>query len=124
MSVADIHRQIKEVYSTEAMSDNKVQKWVRELKDGRTNIHDEERSGRHSVITDNLMQAVETKIQILLSVGSQTSNNGTQSEDIALALNFLIRYEEGDYKLSRIVSGDEKWAFFITPDSKQQSMEG
>ncbi|GFX55028.1 mariner Mos1 transposase [Trichonephila clavipes] len=61
MSAADIHRQIAEFYGTEAMSDNKVRKWVRKFKDGRTNIHDEERSGRPSVITDGLMQVVETK---------------------------------------------------------------
>ncbi|GFW35226.1 HTH_48 domain-containing protein [Trichonephila clavipes] len=62
MSDADIHRQITEVYGTEAMSDSKVRKWVRKFKDGRTNIHDEEHSSRPSVITDDLMQAVETKI--------------------------------------------------------------
>ncbi|GFY19679.1 HTH_48 domain-containing protein [Trichonephila clavipes] len=63
MSAADIHRQITEVYGTEAMSDRKVRKWVKKFKDRRTNVHDEERSGRLSVITDDLMQAVETKIR-------------------------------------------------------------
>ncbi|GFU27840.1 hypothetical protein TNCV_449471 [Trichonephila clavipes] len=59
MSAADIHRQITEVYGTEAMSDSKVRKWV---KDRRTNVHDEERSDQPFVITDDLMQAVEAKI--------------------------------------------------------------
>ncbi|GFY24177.1 histone-lysine N-methyltransferase SETMAR [Trichonephila clavipes] len=65
MSAADIHRHITELYGTEAMSDNKVdRKWVRKFKDGRTNVHDEERTGgQPSVITDDLMQAVETKIR-------------------------------------------------------------
>ncbi|GFV52799.1 histone-lysine N-methyltransferase SETMAR [Trichonephila clavipes] len=63
MSAADIHRQITEVYGTEAMNDSKVRKWARKFKDGRTNIHDEERLGHPSVITDVLMQAVETKIR-------------------------------------------------------------
>ncbi|GFU08704.1 mariner Mos1 transposase [Trichonephila clavipes] len=63
MSAADIHRQKTEVYGTEAMSDRKVRKWARKFKDGRTNVHDEERSGRPSVITDDLKQAVETKIR-------------------------------------------------------------
>ncbi|GFU18189.1 HTH_48 domain-containing protein [Trichonephila clavipes] len=62
MSAADIHRHITEVYGTEAMSD-KVPNWVSKFKDGRTNAHDEERSGRPSIITDDLMQAVETKIR-------------------------------------------------------------
>ncbi|GFW14369.1 transposable element Tcb2 transposase [Trichonephila clavipes] len=43
MSAADIHRQITEVYATEAMSDSEVRKWVRKFKDGRTNVHVEER---------------------------------------------------------------------------------
>ncbi|GFT18999.1 uncharacterized protein TNCV_3212321 [Trichonephila clavipes] len=62
MSAADIHRQITEVYGTKAMSDSAVRKWVRKFEDGR-NVHDEERSGLPFVITNNLMQAVETKIR-------------------------------------------------------------
>ncbi|GFT26498.1 hypothetical protein TNCV_3603491 [Trichonephila clavipes] len=34
ISAADIHRQITEVYSTEAMSDSKIRKWVRKFKEG------------------------------------------------------------------------------------------
>ncbi|GFX80220.1 uncharacterized protein TNCV_2642361 [Trichonephila clavipes] len=62
MSAADIRRQIIEVNGTEAISDSKVRNWVGKYKDGRTNVHDEVRSGRPSVITTNLMQAVEIKI--------------------------------------------------------------
>ncbi|GFT18054.1 HTH_48 domain-containing protein [Trichonephila clavipes] len=45
------------------MSDGMVRKWVRVFKDGRTNIHDEERSGRPSVITDELIQKVDCKVK-------------------------------------------------------------
>ncbi|GFV45629.1 histone-lysine N-methyltransferase SETMAR [Trichonephila clavipes] len=55
--------QITEVYGSEAMSNSKVRKWVRKFKDGQTNVLDEERSGRSSVITDDLKQVVETKIR-------------------------------------------------------------
>ncbi|GFU43058.1 HTH_48 domain-containing protein [Trichonephila clavipes] len=48
----DIHHQISEVYGENIMNDGMVRKWVRAFKDGRTNTHDEERSGRPSVITD------------------------------------------------------------------------
>ncbi|GFS69768.1 hypothetical protein TNCV_3006571 [Trichonephila clavipes] len=61
MSAADIHRQITEVYGTEAMSDSKVREGVKKFKDGWTNVHDEERSGRPSVINDDLIQEVVTK---------------------------------------------------------------
>ncbi|GFX29560.1 uncharacterized protein TNCV_4776321 [Trichonephila clavipes] len=64
MPAADIHHQITEVYDTEAVSDSKVRKWVRKFKEWceQTSMT-EERSGRSSVITDDLMQAVETKVR-------------------------------------------------------------
>ena len=40
-SAAEIHRQISDVYGPNAMSSSKVRKWVRVLKDGRENVHDE-----------------------------------------------------------------------------------
>ncbi|KAG8247473.1 hypothetical protein J6590_060629 [Homalodisca vitripennis] len=40
-----------------------VRKWVRAFKDGRTNVHDEEQSGRPSVITDDLIQKVDNKVK-------------------------------------------------------------
>ena len=40
------------------------------------------------------------------------------------ALNFLEQYRaEGDDFLSLIVTGDETWLAYVTPESKQQSME-
>ncbi|GFT49575.1 HTH_48 domain-containing protein [Trichonephila clavipes] len=59
----DIHHQISEVYGENIMSDGMVLKWVRAFKDGRINIHDEERSGRPSVITDELIQKVDCKVK-------------------------------------------------------------
>ncbi|GFV67079.1 HTH_48 domain-containing protein [Trichonephila clavipes] len=50
-----IHHQISEVYGENIMSDGMVRKWVKAFKDGRTNIHDEERSVRPPVITDELI---------------------------------------------------------------------
>ncbi|GFV07952.1 HTH_48 domain-containing protein [Trichonephila clavipes] len=62
VSAAEIHRQIKDVYGPNAMSSSKVRKWVRTFKDGRENVHDEPRSGRPSLITDDLVNAVDEKI--------------------------------------------------------------
>ncbi|GFV99935.1 hypothetical protein TNCV_3567261 [Trichonephila clavipes] len=80
MSAADIHCQITEVYGREAMSNSKVRKCVRKFKDGRTNVHDEERSGRLSVITDDLMQAVEKKF-IMATSGSSFTPTSLGCED-------------------------------------------
>ncbi|KAL4706020.1 hypothetical protein ACJJTC_014242 [Scirpophaga incertulas] len=56
----DIHREICEVYGQNIMSDGMVRKWVA-FKDGRTNVHDEERSGRPSVVNEDLVQKVDEK---------------------------------------------------------------
>jgi oligoribonuclease (3'-5' exoribonuclease) len=59
---ADIHRQICEVYGENATSDGMVRKWVRQFKEGRENVHDEARSGWPSVVNDDLVRAVDSKV--------------------------------------------------------------
>ena len=44
-----IHRQLTEVYGESCMDAKNVRKWCREFTAGRTEIHDEERSGRPSI---------------------------------------------------------------------------
>ncbi|GFX70267.1 histone-lysine N-methyltransferase SETMAR [Trichonephila clavipes] len=63
VSAAEIHRQISDVYGPNAMSSSKVRKWMRAFKDGRENVHDEPRSGRPSVITDDLINALDENIR-------------------------------------------------------------
>ena len=41
------------------MNRKNVYKWCREFKSGRTTVHDEERSGRPSIVTDELVQKVD-----------------------------------------------------------------
>ena len=62
-NAAEIHKQLCEVYGLNVMSDSKVRQWGRLFKEGRTNVHDEERSGRPSVITDDLVEKVNTTIR-------------------------------------------------------------
>lgn len=62
-SAASIYRQLVETYGCEVMSRQNVTKWVRLFKDGRIDTHDEERCGRPSVISDELLQQVEEKVR-------------------------------------------------------------
>lgn len=57
----EIHRQLVEVYGEKCMDIKNVRKWSREFNFGRTNVHDEERSGRPSV-SDAIVQAVEAEM--------------------------------------------------------------
>ncbi|GBN62345.1 hypothetical protein AVEN_208787-1 [Araneus ventricosus] len=45
------------------MTAGMVRKWVREFNDGRTDVHDEARSGRPSVVSDGLVAKVNEKIR-------------------------------------------------------------
>ena len=55
INAAQIHRELIEVYGPGVMGEGKVRQWCREFKSGRTNVHDEERSGRPSVQTDDFV---------------------------------------------------------------------
>jgi transposase len=50
------------VYDQNVMSEGTVRQWCRMYEDGRTNVRVEERSGRPSVVSDDLVQSVDQKI--------------------------------------------------------------
>ncbi|GBO34485.1 hypothetical protein AVEN_95017-1 [Araneus ventricosus] len=60
---AEMQRQLVEIYGENVMTDGMVSKWVRQFNDGRTNAHDEARSGRPSVVNDGLVAKVNEKIR-------------------------------------------------------------
>lgn len=62
-SAAEIHRELCLVYGPAIMSEGKVRKWCRDFQNGRTNVHDEERSGRPSIQTDDIVDQVNQKLR-------------------------------------------------------------
>ncbi|GBM42436.1 hypothetical protein AVEN_138781-1 [Araneus ventricosus] len=60
---SEIHRQLVEIYGENIMIDGMGRKWVRQFNDGRTNVHNETRSGRPSVVNDGLVAKVNEKIR-------------------------------------------------------------
>ena len=155
---SEIYRQICEVYGQNAMSDSMVRRWVRQFNKGRDQVHDEERCGRPSLVTDELVHAIEEKIKqnrkFTISALAMEFPQISQSliheivseklkfrklcsrwvpkilteqhkkQRMSSALHFLTRYNDGgDDFLSRIVTGDETWVAYDTPETKRQSME-
>ena len=55
---SEIHRRLDAVYGEHVMNMASVRKWCTIFRNGRTDFHDAERSGRPSVITDTLKQKV------------------------------------------------------------------
>ena len=60
---SEIHDQICQVYGDNAMSDGMVRKWVRMFNEGRENVHDEARSGRPSVVNDDLVRKLNERVR-------------------------------------------------------------
>jgi hypothetical protein len=60
---AEIYRQVCEVYGENATSDGMVRRCCRMFNEGRMNVHDDDRSGRPSLVTADLFDQVNEKIQ-------------------------------------------------------------
>jgi len=59
---SEIHHQICQVCGDNAMSDGMVIKWVRMFNEGRENVHGEARSGRPSLVNDDLVRKVNERV--------------------------------------------------------------
>lgn len=62
-TAAEIHRRLCRVYGDGVMSDGSVRQWCRTFKNGRSEVHDEEGRGRHSALTDELVQKVDEVVR-------------------------------------------------------------
>jgi len=60
---SEIHHQICQVYGDSEMSDGMVRKWVRLFDEGRENVHGEARSGRPSLVNDDLVRKVNERVR-------------------------------------------------------------
>jgi hypothetical protein len=58
---AEIHKQIVAVYG-DVMNWHNVTKWCCEFSEGRADVHDEQRSSRPSLISDDLLPKIEGEI--------------------------------------------------------------
>jgi transposase len=52
MSASEIHHELSAVYGQNIMSEGTVREWCRMFKAGRTNVQDEERSGRPTICSE------------------------------------------------------------------------
>jgi len=60
---SEIHHQICQVYGDNVMSDGMVKKWVQMFNEGQENVHDEARSGRPSLMNDDLVRKVKERVR-------------------------------------------------------------
>jgi len=116
----EIHRQLTEVYEESCMDFKNVRKWCREFTAGRTEIHDEERSGRPS-ISDKTIAKVEQIMRqdrritlddlwILVPVVSRSTIGRTLTEKLEyrkVCARWVPRMLTEDHEQQRIDSSRE-----------------
>jgi hypothetical protein len=61
MNAVEIHCELCVVYDQNVKCEGTIRHWCRMFKDGQTDVHNEERSGRPSVVSDDLVQSVHQK---------------------------------------------------------------
>jgi hypothetical protein len=128
MSAVEIHRELcRAVYCQNVITGGTVRKWRRMFKDGRINVHDEERSGGTSEMSDDLVQSVDQIIcerwrftiselscefpqpprdyhsqarlsQVLHRMGSENAHGCAQNEENDFGFDFLKRYHKDGYE--------------------------
>ena len=59
---SEMYHHICQMYDDNAMSDGMVKKWGRMFNEGRENVHDEARSGRLSLVKDDLVRKVNERV--------------------------------------------------------------
>jgi len=60
---SEIHHQICQVYGDNAMSVGMVRKWVRVFNERREKMRDEARSGRPSLVNEDLVRKVKERVR-------------------------------------------------------------
>ncbi|GFS47776.1 HTH_48 domain-containing protein [Trichonephila clavipes] len=63
LKLMEIYRKVCEVYRNNVMNESSIRKWCIQFKNGRTNVRDEEKSGRPSIVTDELVAQVDEEIR-------------------------------------------------------------
>ena len=63
MLPSEIHHQTCHVCGDNVMNDGMVRKWFRMFNEGRENVHDEARSGRSSLVNDDLVSKVNERVR-------------------------------------------------------------
>ncbi|UYV75172.1 hypothetical protein LAZ67_12002744 [Cordylochernes scorpioides] len=96
-SAKDIHTELCQVYGEGCMSSGMVRRWVREFKNGRTDVHDEPHAGRPSV-SDETIAKVEAAML----------------EDRRITVRKLYGILEFD------LTGDDTWVHYTTRETKEQ----
>ncbi|KAK6735697.1 hypothetical protein RB195_018745 [Necator americanus] len=123
--VTEAHRNLSQVFGTEAHSERSVRAWFQRFKAGNKRLEDELRSGRPTAKSfDELKNLVEQHPYegmryFAASLGcSVSTSDGNRQRRLDICTQLLSRSRIIDW-LDTIVTGDEKWIICINHSRKR-----
>ncbi|UYV69465.1 hypothetical protein LAZ67_6003692 [Cordylochernes scorpioides] len=139
-SAKDIHTELCQLYGEGCMSSGMVRRWVREFKNGRTDVHDEPRAGRPSVSDETIAKVEAAMLEdrrvtawklcdLVPDVSKTTIDNILRehlgySKWVDAAQEFLDCHKtDGEEFLDSIVTGDVTLVHYTTLEIKDQSKQ-
>ncbi|KAJ4427740.1 hypothetical protein ANN_25393 [Periplaneta americana] len=117
----EIHRQLCQVYGPNIMSKQMVRRWCMQFTEGRQIVHDEERSGRPSLINDRVELVRQCIMENRRFTITELSSHFPQISR-SLLHEIVTKHLLFKKVCARIVMGDKTWISHFTPETKQQSM--
>ncbi|PNF17893.1 hypothetical protein B7P43_G02234 [Cryptotermes secundus] len=105
----EIHRQLCRVYRPNFMSKQMACRWCRQFSAGRQSVHDEKRSGRPSIITDDLVELVrecimENRRVTITELGSHVPQISPSLLHEIVTEHLLFRNFENDREAEIVVT--------------------
>ena len=127
-SPRETHRQIVAVFG-KAINRKNVTKWCREFSEGRTDVHEEQRRGRRSLISDDLVHEFEGEIRAnrrvtirelhhIITEVSKTTTHKVVTEKLGyrkLCAHWVPKILTDDHKTKRMGSAVK----FLTPYAQE-----
>ncbi|KAG5316946.1 SETMR methyltransferase, partial [Pseudoatta argentina] len=112
----EVYNEVKTAYGDKGMNRTSVFKWCREFKNGRTSVHDDQRSGRPSILTDDIVEKIEDRrltVDELSAMFPQISRSllhETITETLGyrkLSARWVPKQLTDQHKLNRVEAGQE-----------------
>ncbi|KAG5305819.1 SETMR methyltransferase, partial [Pseudoatta argentina] len=116
-----VYNEVKTAYGDTGMNRTSVFKWCREFKNGRTSVHDDQRSGRPSILTDDIVKKIENalrddrrltvnELSAMFPQISRSLLHETTTETLGyrkLSARWVPKQLTDQHKLNRVEAGQE-----------------
>ncbi|KAG5318103.1 SETMR methyltransferase, partial [Pseudoatta argentina] len=117
----EVYNEVKTAYGDKGMNRTSVFKWCREFKNGRTSVYDDQRSGRPSILTDDIVEKIENalrddrrltvdELSAMVAQISRSLLHETITETLGyrkLSAKWVPKQLTDQHKLNRVEAGQE-----------------